>query len=240
MRSQPLPPECVGQDLQGSFSDHLVGVSRTQSRTHGSFQSAEKAFHRPASTKSGLLEGLWFHRRAPFSSDFAVGSPLNRWNDTLHTPTFSAFHMNPLRVISRVGKQSLGLCHGSGLAQQLRSMGTVVRRVEIDDQRNGHQASTDDHRRYFHPAAKTPPLSATKVITDCGPSQTRGVHRHFTASTFLLGRTLSNHGYQLLRNGQYVAAGTELLQRGKMRQLLPKPQALPQRGTGPEHIQNSS
>src|SRR5262249_8191608 len=77
MRSKPLPPQCVGQDFQSGFSNHLLGVSRTQSRTHRAFQSAEKAFHRPASTKSRLLQGPWFHLRAPFSSNFAVGSPLN-------------------------------------------------------------------------------------------------------------------------------------------------------------------
>src|SRR5215472_9846433 len=104
MSLQPLPPECVGQHFQSGFSNHLLGISSTQSRSHGPFQSAEEAFDRPASTKSGLLQGLWFHCRAPFSSDFTVGSSLNRGDDTFHTPAFSAFHMNPLRVVSRVGK----------------------------------------------------------------------------------------------------------------------------------------
>src|SRR5262249_24299434 len=67
MRSQPLPSECVGQHFEGGFGNHLLGSSSTQRRSHRSFQSAEEAFDRPASTKSGALQGFGLHFRAPFS-----------------------------------------------------------------------------------------------------------------------------------------------------------------------------
>src|ERR1700746_1004623 len=114
---EPLPSECVGQHLEGCFGNHLLWFAGAQCRTHCAFERTEAAFDCPAPAESSLLETLWRHLGTPLASNFAISASLDRGNDTLHAPAFPTFRMDPLRVISRVCKQPLGLHHRSGLTQ---------------------------------------------------------------------------------------------------------------------------
>src|SRR5215510_15066727 len=231
-----LTADGVGKYFDGGFCDHLFLAPSAQGRTHRSFQRAEETLDRPTSAKVCFFQIPVTHLSAPPATTFAVGSPLNCLNDAFHTPLLSALFVDPLRIVARIGVKPLRPSHLLSLGQQGTGLDTVMGRLESHLQGQRQQAPTEYDDRYLHPSPESPASAAAEVVTNGSAAQAGGVH----GRRLFCGCLSANAGQDLLDDRQHLAARTEFLQRGIVRQLVGQTQPLTQRLAGCQHVQYSA
>src|SRR5262249_20022986 len=212
----------VGKYFDGGFCDHLFLASSAQGRTHRSFECAEETLDRPTSAKVCFFQITATHLSAPLATTFAVGSPLNCLNDAFHTPLLPALFVDPLRIVTRIGVKPLRLSHLLGLAQQGTGLDTVMARLESHLQGQRQQAPTKYDYRYLHPSSESPTSATAEVVTNGSAAQAGGVH----GRRLFCGCLPANASQHLLDDRQHLAARTEFLQCGIVRQLVGQTQPL--------------